>query len=415
MRALLATNFTYALVLPVIELFIGAYIIRHSKDLALIMVFQLAQGTGIPLTFMINGFLLNRFSVANLYSFGMVLSGIAMGLMMLLPELNLTGVSAAGLVMGFSYGFFWANRTFLALTNTNDTNRNYYYGLETFFYTISFVLVPLLAGSFIAISKSNNWFGNNSKAPYYVLTVFVIILTLVASRFAHRGRFRQPKKSAFLYFRFHPLWNKMLRMAVLKGVAQAYIITAPVILVMRLVGDEGALGMIQSAGALLSAVLLYFLGRKTSSKHRLRIYFAGLFLFVLGSAINTILFSTLSVLLFITCLVFARPLMDVAYFPIQLSVIEFVSAKENRNQFAYIFSHEVGLYAGRVFGCGLFIVLVRYFSEDTPMRFALPLIALIQFLAVAVARSIVNDASWLELTTTQQKVAADIFKEPIEL
>ena len=118
MRALLKTNLTYGLVLPMIELFIGAYIIRNSSDLSLVMVFQLAQGTGIPFTFIVNNFLLSRFSIATLYSSGMVLSGISMALMMLLPQLNILGVASAGLTMGFAYGFFWANRSYLALTNT---------------------------------------------------------------------------------------------------------------------------------------------------------------------------------------------------------------------------------------------------------------------------------------------------------
>jgi MFS transporter, YQGE family, putative transporter len=415
MRALLKTNLTYGLVLPVIELFIGAYIIRNSSDLSLIMVFQLAQGTGIPLTFILNNLLLSRFSIASLYSFGMVLSGISMALMMLLPELDIFGVAAAGLIMGFSYGFFWANRSYLALTNTKDANRNYFYGLETFFYTISFVLVPFLAGSFILLSQKNEWFQNNLNGAYYMLTAFVFILTLIASYHAHLGKFRSPKKSRFIYFSFHPLWYKMLRMAVLKGVAQAYIITAPVILIMRFFGDEGSLGMIQSSGAMLSAALLYFLGRKTNSKHRLKIFLGGLVLFALGAMINMIFYSTLTVLIFIACLVFARPLIDVAYFPIQLRVIEFLSAREGRNQFAYIFSHEIGLYLGRIAGCGLFIILARYFTEDTPMRYALPVISILQMLSVLVAKSIMNDPAWREPDAQRQNVAVETLKEPIEL
>ncbi|MEZ4895573.1 MAG: hypothetical protein R2806_01970 [Saprospiraceae bacterium] len=77
MRVLLLTNLLYALVLPIIELFIGAYIMRNSQDVALVVLFQLAQYTGIPLTFMINGLLLKRVPIARLYSLGMLLSGVS--------------------------------------------------------------------------------------------------------------------------------------------------------------------------------------------------------------------------------------------------------------------------------------------------------------------------------------------------
>ena len=66
MRTLLLTNLIYALVMPIVELFVGAYIMRNSSDISLVVIFQLAVYTGIPLTFMINGFLLNHFPSARL-------------------------------------------------------------------------------------------------------------------------------------------------------------------------------------------------------------------------------------------------------------------------------------------------------------------------------------------------------------
>lgn len=105
MRVLLITNLLYSLVLPVVEMFIGAYIMRNSSDSTLVVCFQLASYTGIPITFLINGFLLRRFRIATLYSFGMLLSGISMSIMMTLSDLDTTGVVVAGLVMGLSYGF----------------------------------------------------------------------------------------------------------------------------------------------------------------------------------------------------------------------------------------------------------------------------------------------------------------------
>src|SRR5688572_11657350 len=96
MRVLLLTNMVYAFVLPVIELFIGAYIIRNSQNISLVMVFQLAQGTGIPVTFILNGYLQRKFPIALLYSAGMMLSGICMGIMMLLHDLTMVDVAVTG-------------------------------------------------------------------------------------------------------------------------------------------------------------------------------------------------------------------------------------------------------------------------------------------------------------------------------
>jgi YQGE family putative transporter len=391
MRMLLLTNLIYALVMPIVELFIGAYIMRNSSDISLVVIFQLAVYTGIPLTFMINGFLLNSIPIARLYSLGMLLSGVSMFAMMSLDNLDTLGVFFAGLIMGLSYGFFWANRDFLALNTTHDNNRNYYYGIETFFYTMTGIIVPFGAGVFIAATEKNGWFGGNVNVAYYCLTVFVFALSVFASILVHRGGFKNPKKAPFLFFKFDRLWNKMLGLASLKGVAQGYIVTAPTMLIMSLVGKEGALGVIQSVAALLSAILLYVLGRTTTPKHRLLIYGIGCSLFVLGAFFNASLYSATGVILFVLCLLFARPLLDIAYFPIQLKVIDVVAEKENRNEFTYIFNHELGLYLGRLFGCGLFIILARYVSEYAALRYALLVIAVVHFMGWFAMRGVVKD------------------------
>ncbi len=135
-KILVMTNFIYAFVLPVIDIFVAAYIMRSSNDPVKVVIYQLTIYTGIPLTFLINGYLLRHFNVKTLYAAGMLLSGVSMAIMMSLQSLSLTGIGCAGLLMGFSFGFYWSNRDFLSLANTDNSNRNYYYGLETFLYTM---------------------------------------------------------------------------------------------------------------------------------------------------------------------------------------------------------------------------------------------------------------------------------------
>ncbi|TSD62893.1 MFS transporter [Inquilinus sp. KBS0705] len=414
MRMLLLTNMAYAFAIPVIELFIGAYIIRKSDDVSLVMVYQLAQGTGIPVTFVLNGYLLRKIPIARLYAAGMIISGLDMAVMMLLPQLEMAGITLIGFIMGLSYGFFWANRVSLALTSTRNFNRNYYYGLESFFFTMASIIMPLLSGYFIAATQKFGWLGGNINGAYRVLTALVILLTLVASVIAIRGRFQNPPSARFIYFKFHRLWNKLLGMAALKGVAQGFVIAAPVMLIMKLVGNEGSVGSIQSAGALLSAAMLYILGRKTSARHRNAIFIAGLGLFVVGAAVNMILYNAAGAIIFVGCMVFSRPLLDLAYYPIQLGVIECVASKEQRNQFAYIFSHEIGLYTGRMFGCMLFILIARFISEDTALRYVLLAVAVVQFASIFVARSIQHDREWCEVSESKLIVPQEL-KEPAEL
>ena len=325
MRILLLTNMLYAFVLPVVELFVGTYIMRNSSELAYVVGYQLAVYTGIPLTFLVNGFLMRRIRISHLYSFGMLLSGVSMAVMMSLETLDLAGIVVAGLIMGLSYGFFWANRDFLALNSTDDGNRNYYYGLESFFNTVAGVVVPGMIGAFLGATADHNWLGGNINLAYKLVTLFVFALTIIASAVVFRGRFSNPPKERFIYLRFDVLWNKMMRLAVLKGIAQGFIVTSPSMLVMTLVGNESTLGTLQSVSAIVSAVLLYLLGRFASARHRVLIFSSGLLLFALGGAFNAVLYSATGAIVFMLCLVMGRPLMDLGYFPIQLRVIDYVS------------------------------------------------------------------------------------------
>ncbi len=90
------------------------------------------------------------------------------------------------------------------------------------------------------------------------------------------------------------------------------------------------------------------------------------------------------------CLLLSRPLHDIAYFPIQMRVIDMVSAIEKRNQFAYIFNQEFGFFISRFAGCGLFLLLARNVSDTFALRYALLIVGLLQLLSIGVAKLILK-------------------------
>ena len=64
-------------------------------------------------------------------------------------------------------------------------------------------------------------------------------------------------------------------------------------LIMLLLGKEGALGTAQSIGAVIAAVIMYVLGRISKPSDRIKIFAAGLILFALGAILNGVLFNEL--------------------------------------------------------------------------------------------------------------------------
>lgn len=391
-QILVMTNLVYALVLPVIDIFVAAYVMRSSHDPNKVVIYQLTIYTGIPLTFLLNGWLLKHFNIRKLYSAGMLLSGVSMMIMMSLKTLDMVGIGFAGIIMGMSFGFYWANRDYLALAITNDGNRNYYYGLETFFYTIIAVVIPVAIGWFIEIQggEVKSLQATQIAGAYRMITGLVFFITIIASIVCFRGTFTNPVQKKYIFFKFHPLWNKLLFLASLKGLVQGFLVTAPAMLIMLLLGKEGALGTAQSVGAIIAAFMMYIVGRLSKPEHRLKIFAAGLLLFASAALVNSVLFNQIGVILFMLFLLVAKPLMDLAYFPIQFKVIDIVSKIEKRGEFAYILNHEAGLYAGRFLGAGMFLFIAYFFSTEAALRYAILAVSLIQLCSYWVAKNIIS-------------------------
>jgi YQGE family putative transporter len=133
-------------------------------------------------------------------------------------------------------------------------------------------------------------------------------------------------------------------------------------------------------------------------------------LFAMAALINGILFNGTGVILFMLFLLIAKPLMDLAYFPIQFKVIDIVAKIEKRGEFAYILNHEAGLYAGRFLGAGTFLILAYAISTEIALRYAIIIIALLQLCSILVAKKIIEKGEKLspEDETMNMKVLSAV-------
>jgi len=128
--------------------------------------------------------------------------------------------------------------------------------------------------------------------------------------------------------------------------------------------------------------------KTTAPQHRRIVFAAGLLLFFFGSLGSSLFFNAAGALVFVGCLLLAKPLLDLAYNPIEFEVVETVAAIEKRSEYAYLFNHELGLFVGRSVGCVLFLAIVHWGSGVAALRYALPIVALLQLFSIHVAGQI---------------------------
>jgi MFS transporter, YQGE family, putative transporter len=388
MKALLSANTIYALVLPVIEIFVAAYVLHESQQAVKVILYQFAVYAATPIAFLMNGFLLRWVAGNKLYAAGMVSSGAALFILMSYPVTTSVEIVLSGTLMGIATGIFWANRGMLALCSTTDETRNYFYGVETGVVTVTSVVVPLLVGTLIEVIGSHHKLAGGVMLAYRAVGVSCLLLTVIAACMVLLIRFYRPPKEPFLFLRFHPLWTRLMAVAVLKGVGQRYIVTAPALLILKFVGREGALGDVEAIGSFVVAICLYAIGRVTRPEHRLWVFGCGILLFFGGSVANAWHFDSAGALTFVICLLVAKPVIDLGYYPIQFHVVDVVSGLEKRPLYAYLFNHELATFLGRASGCLLFMLVAWRMSETIALRYALLAIGILQLPAIALARSL---------------------------
>jgi len=110
----------------------------------------------------------------------------------------MTGGGGGRVADGHVFGLF--GRTVIpGPVHHTDSNRNYYYGIETFFYTNTYV-----------ISRDHRWFiegtgvrgclAVTANTPTKSSPLFVFALTIISSNHHPSGAFENPPQSGFYLF-----------------------------------------------------------------------------------------------------------------------------------------------------------------------------------------------------------------------
>lgn len=388
MRVLILANMIYAAIFPLLDIFLAAFVLRSSHQLSRVIVYQLSVYSATPLAFLLTGLLIKKICAKHLYAMAMALTGLSIVVVMYMGVETLTETIGAGMIIGLTTGIFWANRGFLAASSTSDENRNYYYGVEFCVVALAGVLVPLLIGWLLASTTMYGWLRGRLQCTYLFIAMGAMALTICSALLVEHGQFTEHKYARFLYWNFPRAWWRFLSISFLKGVAQGYSIAAPAMLVLHMIGEEGTLGLTQSVGGIASALVLYWTGRFTTPYQRSMVYGVGAWLYLLGAIILAWHYDAIGVLLFLACLLLAKPLLDVAYNATELSVIDQLTQSTGRSLYAFLFHHEFGLLVGRALGFAFFFLSILWITADVALRVVLPMVTAAQLLSIPIMQKI---------------------------
>jgi len=391
-RKLILANFLYGLFNPFYLIFSNTYIFSSTKgNITFNLIYCLFTFIGIISGFIINGYLLRYIHVKKQIIVGSLLMFVSIVVMFMLPSGTLTGIwiFVFGLATGIGNGIYWSSRNYLTLVNTNDSNRNFFAGIDYILISIGRIITPLLIGLYIGEGIKHSWY--NQQFAYRSSLIFAFAILVLMTLTILPRKYKTIRAKRFLYWNYSKQWNKARFMVFNLAFFQGLFLALPAILIMKYVGNESAVGSINSISYLVAIVVVYFVSRNAQVKDRTKILKCASILLLFGTICFSIFlnFNSLIATIILLVLIFiSEPILNFPFRASFMKVIDEVKKKEKRDDYAYVVDIELFTAFGRVLSLGLFFALYKLL----PIIYSLPIymlaVAGIQFLNIRLSKEI---------------------------
>lgn len=257
---------------PLISIFTSAYIWKFDHDITLLVLYYIGNFAILPIVFMLNKWLLKYLRLPLLYSIGTICTGLSSIMVIFYRSPHPSAYLLYGILYGLGNGLYWANRNFLTLKYTTSAIRGYFTGLQFTVGTGASIIVPALAGWFIVTTHSG----------YEVLVFTAFGILVIAGLLIQKTSIEHPAIARNDPGPFSTQWQKARLLSVAIGAVDSAIYVLPTVLILTALGNEGILGSINSAMAILTSIISYIFGRKYRQTQFLPIFTAMLAGFVLA-------------------------------------------------------------------------------------------------------------------------------------
>jgi MFS transporter, YQGE family, putative transporter len=381
-KNLVKSIFLFNAILPLLSIFLTAFLFRQTESQVLVGVFYIFLFSGITLAFYFNGFLLKKYRSNILMIAGLIFKSLVFLVLIFYPANNLIYIILFGLLYGIVVGIYWANRNFLTLIATESENRIYFSSLESLSKSASDIITPLFIGIFLTAIAYYTQFTNHDGYKILSILMFIIIIWTILVAI----RIKTPLKDVSLLVKNNSRKWKIFRFYNFSlGFLTIGTILLPPLMIFRLVGEEGSLGTLQSIAALLSAILVYGMAKSMQTQNRFRLIKSSTVISLIGIITYSLTYSPIGVFTFMAAIALSQPFWWTYMSSLSYDLIQ---SQELKRQYAGLCDREIYLNLGRNASITLFILMIFVFSDDFALRFLPLAFAFFQILALFMAKSI---------------------------
>ncbi|MEK7597736.1 MAG: MFS transporter [Patescibacteria group bacterium] len=361
-QQLLISFFFYSTAYPMISIFISAFIWKNNNNILFLIFFRASQFLITPFAFLLGGVLLKVIKIKTLYFIGTLLIAGSSVLIIFLKNDSPLAFVYMGMLLGIGAGLYWVNRNHLTIKETNNEDRSYFFGLLFSFSTLIGFIITFMVGWLIVFGIS-----------YQLLIVIAFILIIFSGLTVFKNDHDTPTVGKFFIINSSYIWTRKRFLHLGIGLVEGLSYIIPGLLILTVLGNEGVLGTLTAISSVISAIFIYYYGRKSKSKDH-RTYF-------IVSAISALMISLLIALAYNRFTVVIYSLLNgliisflwLTAIPPILKNIDLEVGQIERKRFSYLLDSEFFLDVGRIISLAVCLFIAIYFGTENSLRFS-PLI-----------------------------------------
>lgn len=388
-RKLILSNFCQNIANTLIFVFANAYMFISTNNMSSVAVFNLGLYITLLIAFYLNAFLSKFINIRYIFIPSLVIQGASLSILFLFQTLTLWNIFQIGLVSGFGFGFYWANRNFIYPALTKDSERDYISGLGGLVANASGVILPLIAGSLIVWAKTSPQL--DVEEAYKLIMLFGILVLILGSFFLTKIKnFPIPKITSLRPKKISTDW-KLFRIFILAASIQGAVsMTVIEVATLVFLGDEGVLGIIKSVLAIITGIAMYFIGRKMKPSDRFKILFFGILPLLTATSLLLLWFNQISLIIYLVAMSFSSSIFWFIYFPLYSKAVEIQDQGKMEDNYAYVIDHELFINIGRISATLFFLFAFHYWGNTKGLIIVTSLGAIAQLISLFISRRLIG-------------------------
>lgn len=351
------------------QIFVSVYFWVESLDFMAVCRHYLALYAVTPVVFTLAGWLAQRYDRLLVYRLGLALHAAYYLTLLLLRENAATYSVHLGVLLGITWGFFWAGQNTFSFDVTRSGNRERFFGLQLSIDGICGFVAPLIGGTVI-------WLTPGTLLGYQIIfgcAVVIYIACLVISYWMPHDNARRPFKLKRALFpgRDQRDWRLiMLASLTMAGAFNIFIFLLSLLMYQQ-TDTEVAVGAFSAFQAIAGVAVSYILSRVMTPMRRQPVLLLSVILLVTGGVLILWSLNLTTLILFGFLRAVSGPMFGISHFSLRLDVID-TSVEERAQRIEYITAWEWPLALGRVIMMTALMVLSEWFVDgDLGLRIAI--------------------------------------------